>query len=175
MPSVDEQIAAAAQADQKSATWRLWARRAGVTVLTAVPVVALFNVVGQRATTTTRDSPDVTVSVRAPSAVRPGLLFQAKVTVTARRTLPKATLSLGNGWFDGMTMNTNEPSASSETSLPGGGVSLSLGTLQPDQPYVQYFEFQVNPTSWGRRSQLVEVDSDSVSLVRIDHKMTVVP
>jgi hypothetical protein len=175
MTSVDEQIAAARRTDEKSGTLRLWLRRAGVTVLTAVPVIALFNLVGQRATTTTRSTPAVIVAVHAPSQVRSGLLFQAKITITARRSLPDVTLALGNGWFDGLTLNTNEPSAVSETNTADGGVALSLGSLKPYQPYVQYLEFQVNPTSSGSRPQSVEVTSAGVELVHIDHTMRVVP
>jgi len=175
MPSTDEQIRAARELDERTAQWRLWLRRAGVVVLVAVPVVALFNLLGQRATTTTKSTPVVTVSLHAPDRIRTGLLFQAKVTIVAHRRLPAVTLDLGNGWIDGMTMNTDEPGGVTETSVPGGGLSLSFGTLQPNQPFVQYFEFQVNPTSSGSRSQSISVLSNKVPLVHLDHTMTVIP
>ena len=175
MPSIDEQIEAARRLDERTASWRLWARRTGVTLLVAVPVIALFNVLGQRATTTTTNTPAVSVSLHAPSTVRGGLLFQAKVTIVAHRTLPNVTLKLGNGWLDGITMNTDEPGGTTETATADGGLSLSFGTLKPDQPFVQYCEFQVNPTSWGRRSQPLSVFSNNVQLVHINHTMTVIP
>jgi hypothetical protein len=175
MTDVDEQIESSRRVDEQTATRRLLMRRAGVTLLAAVPVIALFNLLGQRATTTSRSTPAVTVAVHAPSRVRAGLLFQAKITIVAQRTLPKVTLNLGNGWIDGITMNTDEPGGTTETSTADGGLSLSLGTIQADQPFVQYFEFQVNPTSWGSRSQPLSVSSNNVQLVRIDHSMTVIP
>lgn len=175
MASVEEQIAASRRADETSAVWRLWLRRTGVAALTAVPVIALFNVVGQRATTTTRETPSVTVSLHAPSRIRTGLLFQAKITIVAHRTLPSVNLVMGKGWIDGITMNTDEPGGSTETSTADGGLSLSMGKLLPNVPFTQYFEFQVNPTSWGNRSQPVSVTSNGVPVIRIDHTMTVIP
>jgi hypothetical protein len=162
-------------ADDRSAPRRIWLRRAGCLLLAAVPVLALFNVVGQRAGNSTVSSPAAAVVVRAPAATRGGLMYQAKFTIVARRTLKSVSLVLGNGWLDGMTMNTDEPSASSETTGPHGGLTLSLGTLNAGQTYVQYFEFQVNPTSVGTRSQPVMLRSAGTTLLSLTHRMTVFP
>jgi hypothetical protein len=138
-------------------------------------VLALLNVLGQRATSARVSSPAATVTVHAPATVRVGLLFQAMITITAHQTLKAASLVLGNGWFDGLTINTSEPQASSETPGPDGGVTFSLGTLQPGPPYVEYLEFQVNPTSISRRSQPVELRANGTRLLALDHTMTVIP
>jgi hypothetical protein len=113
--------------------------------------------------------------VRAPSHARAGLMFQAKFTIVARQPIKAATLVLGSGWLDGITQNTNEPSASTETSAPNGGLSLSLGSLQPGQTFVQYLELQVNPTTAGTKPQPVTLDSGSTRLLSLDHTMTVFP
>jgi hypothetical protein len=175
MSDIEDQVSATRRADESTAVARLWARRFGCLLLAVVPVAALFNVFGQRSSTATLQAPALTLSVHAPHAVRAGLLFQTKIAITAKRKLPDVTLLLGNGWFDGLTLNTEEPSASSETNGPDGGVVLSLGTLQPGQPYVQYLEYQVNPTSIGRRHQAVEVSSAGAELASVEHTMTVIP
>jgi hypothetical protein len=162
-------------ADERSGTRSVWLRRAGMLVLAAVPVLALLNVLGQRATSATVSSPAATLTVHAPATVRAGLLFQAKITITAHQTLRGASLVLGNGWFDGLTINTSEPQASSETNGPDGGVTFSLGTVKPGAPYVEYLEFQVNPTSISRRSQPVALRADGTQLLAFDHTMTIIP
>lgn len=150
-------------------------RRFAMCLLAAVIVVALCNVVGQRATTAHASTASAAVAVRSPTAVRPGLLFQAKITVTAHQALQQAQLVLESGWIDGLTMNTAEPSPSSETSGPDGSLVFDIGTLQPGQQYVQYLEYQVNPTSLSRRDQVVTVLSNEVPVVSLHRTMTIVP
>ncbi|HWB67151.1 MAG TPA: hypothetical protein VG708_10030 [Mycobacteriales bacterium] len=175
MNDVIEPLLREREATEHSEDRRLWVRRAILTLLFAVSVLALFNVFGQRAGTSTVRSSAADLTVHAPSRVRAGLLFQAKITIVAHRELPKASLVLGNGWFDGLTINTNEPQASSESSGPGGGAILQLGSLSPGETYVHYLEFQVNPTSIGSRTQRVTVRSDGVPLVSFSHGLTVFP
>jgi hypothetical protein len=175
MPDVLQPIRDVREADERSAPRKVWARRAGCLLLAAVTVLALFNVFGQRAHDSSASSSAAVLTLRAPSHARAGLMFQAKFTIVARQTIKAATLVLGSGWLDGLTQNTNEPSASTETSAPDGGLSLSLGTLQPGQTYVQYLELQVNPTTSGTKSQPVVLLSGSTRLLSLDHTMTVFP
>jgi hypothetical protein len=153
----------------------LWLRRVGMCVLAAVVVAALCNVFGQRTTTAHATSPLARIDIRAPSTVRPGLLFQAKITLSASEVLPKAELVLSRGWIDGLTLNTEEPAASTETSGPDGSLVLSIGTLRPGSPYIQYLDYQVNPTSLSRRAQAITLVSDGVTVVTLHRTMTVVP
>jgi hypothetical protein len=152
-----------------------WVRRAAMCLLAAVVVVALCNVVGQRATEAHASTALATLAVRAPTAVRGGLLFQAKITVTAQQALPNAQLVLNSGWIDGFTMNTEEPSPSNEDSGPGGSLVFDLGSLQAGQSYVEYLEYQVNPTSISRRNQVATVLSNNVKVVSLQRTMTIVP
>ena len=145
-------------------------------LLAAVPVVALCNVVGQRATTAHASSPAANLVVRSPSAIRPGDIYQAKITVTAvGAALPQAQLVLGSGWIDGLTMNTTQPTPTNESSGPNGSLVFDIGTVQPGQPYVEYLEFQVNPTSISRRSQVVTVLSNKTPVVSLNRTMTIIP
>lgn len=153
----------------------VWIRRAAMCLLGAVVVVALANVVGQRATTAHAASSQAELAVRAPTAVRPGLLFQAKISITAKRLLPGAKLVLSSGWIDGLTLNTAEPSASTEKSGPDGSLVFDLGTMQPGQTWVEYMEYQVNPTSLSRRTQVVTLLSNTQPVVTLQRTMTIVP
>jgi hypothetical protein len=168
-------IADSREAFERHDRYGLWVRRGGLVVLTAIVVIALFNVVGQRATNATADSSVASITVHAPVAVRPGLLFQAKISVTAHEAVPAAQLVLSHGWFDGLTLNTMEPAAVSETSAMGGSVVVTIGPLRAGQTFVQYLEYQVNPTSFSRRGQVVTLRSNGVALVSLRRHMTIVP
>ncbi|MBV9487092.1 MAG: hypothetical protein JO246_13650 [Frankiaceae bacterium] len=153
----------------------LLVRRAGVAILAGVVIAALFNVFGQRANTAVANGAAASVEVHAPTVVRPGLLYQAKISITARSAIPAAQLVFSHGWFDGMTLNTAEPGPATETSARNGSVIFSIGPLTAGQTFVQYLEFQVNPTSSSRRGQVVTVRSHGVGLVSLSRTMTVFP
>jgi hypothetical protein len=153
----------------------VWIRRFGICLLVAVVILALFNVFGQRASTSTARSPVADLTVHAPTTVRAGLLFQGKITIVAHQDLAKASLVLGSGWIDGLTLNTNEPSAASETSGPSGALVLSLGALKAGQTFVQYFDYQVNPTSNSSRRQQMTLESGGTPVVSMTRTMTVFP
>ncbi|HVW79494.1 MAG TPA: hypothetical protein VHB69_00955 [Mycobacteriales bacterium] len=164
------------QSREPAADWRRpWARWLGMTVLTAIVITALCNVYGQRASTQQVSGPLAQLTLRAPTTVRPGLLFQAKITITADQTLPNAELVLSHGWVDGLTMNTEEPSPTNETSGPDGSLIFGIGTLQPGQPFVQYLDYQVNPTSLSRRPQTLVVRSNGTVAASLDRTLTIVP
>lgn len=153
----------------------VWIRRFGLLLLLAVVVLALSNVFGQRATTASAHSTAADLIVHSPTRVRAGLLYQAKITVVARQAIPAASLVLSSGWLDGLTQNTNEPTAPTETSGPGGSVTLTLGRLGPGQTFVQYLDYQVNPTSLSSRSQIVTLRSQGEPIVAVRRTLTVIP
>jgi hypothetical protein len=102
-------------------------------------------------------------------------LFQGRISVRAHAPLSNVQLVLGRGWFDGLTMNTEEPSPSTETSGPNGSVVFSLGALKAGQTFVQYLEYQVNPTSIGGRNQYVGIRAGGVDVISMNHHLTIVP
>ena len=153
----------------------LWVRRFFMSCFAAVIVLALCNVFGQRASSVATETNVARLTVHAPTTVRPGLLFQARVTLTAHQPIHAAQLVLSHGWIDGLTLNTAEPSPVSETSGPGGALVLSLGSLEAGQTFTQYLDFQVNPTSVSGRTQTVTVRSDGVEIATLSRTMTLVP
>jgi hypothetical protein len=152
----------------------IWIRRAILIVLGIVPLLALLNVFGQRASTSRAAVGNATLEVHAPKAVRAGLIYNARFTITATQDLKDAALVLDSNWFAGLTVNTIEPSPQGETSQ-NGSVRLDLGPIKAGQQSKLFVYYQVNPTTVGHRSQGVElVDGDQV-LATIHRTITIYP
>jgi hypothetical protein len=73
----------------------VWVRRAGLLVVAAIPVLALFNIFGQTPNDAVANSPTATLIVSSPNQVRGGLLYQARFTIVAHQEIKNATLNLG--------------------------------------------------------------------------------
>jgi hypothetical protein len=96
-----------------------WIRRALLLLVGVVPLLALFNVFGQRPSVTTARSAKADLELYAPGHLRGGLLWEARFTISAHRDVKDAVLELDKGWLEGMTMNTIEPSPIGEGSNDG--------------------------------------------------------
>jgi hypothetical protein len=152
----------------------VWVRRTLLLLLLAIPVLALLNVFGQRPATARVTAPEATLKIYAPKHLRGGLLYMARFHIVARQEIKKATLVLGTGWLEGMTVNTIEPSPVSEASA-NGKLSLELGHIPQGQSFLLFMEFQVNPTNVGRRTQTVELEDGDTKLLSIRRKVTIFP
>jgi hypothetical protein len=153
----------------------IWARRGLMGLVAAIPVVALFNVFGQRPETKTLVSPAASLKVYAPSRVRGGVFFEARFHITARRDLKDAFLVLGTGWAEGMSINTIEPSPTSETS-ESGRLSFELGKIPAGESFIVYMQFQVNATNVAfGRPQTVELRDGKTRLLFYKRTVTVFP
>jgi hypothetical protein len=151
-----------------------WARRAILLVLVAALVAALANAFGQHASDAARSAPDAELEVRSPTVVRGGLLYQVRFTVSARHELKKAILVLDRDWLEGLTINTVEPAPLGEASR-NGDLALELGHVPAGQRYVFYLQYQVNPTSVGRRRQTATLLDDERRIVSISRSLTIYP
>jgi hypothetical protein len=154
--------------------WQPWVRRGLLALLAVVPVLAAFNVFGQRPQTQTAETSAAKLSVYAPTRVRGGLLFMARFHVHANRDLKKATLILDPGWAENITINTIEPSPISEGSS-NGRLLFELGHIPQGESYVLYTEFQVNPTNIGHRSTDVELYDGKTKILKIHRTITIFP
>src|SRR3954452_10541547 len=96
--------------------WLTWAL---IGLLVLFLLLGLLGMFGQRPTTTTAETSDARLEVSAPEHIRGGLLYQARFRIQARRELKDATLVLSDGWLEGMTLNTIEPSPVGEASRNG--------------------------------------------------------
>ena len=152
----------------------LWIRRGLLALVSAVPVIALFNVFGQRPATFRDSAPEASLKVYAPKRIRGGLLFEARFTVTAKQDVKKAVLVLQPGWLEGITVNTIEPSPVSEGSA-NGRLLLELGHIPAGQKYRLFMQFQVNPTNVGHRSADVDLYDGDTKLLTVHRNVTIFP
>jgi hypothetical protein len=175
MADVPELLVLKRDRDLEGRRKEIWIRRGLMTLVAVVPVLALFNVFGQRPDTTTLVSPAASLQIYAPSTLRGGLLFEARFHITARQNVKDAFLVLGPGWAEGMSINTIEPSPVSETS-DNGRLSFELGHIPVGQSYILFMQFQVNPTNvaFGRK-QTVWLNEGKTRLITYERNLTVFP
>jgi hypothetical protein len=159
MADVPDAIVLKRDRDLEGRQHDIWVRRTLMALVAAVPIVALFNVFGQRPDTHTLVGPAASMKVYAPARLRGGLLYEARFHITARQEIEDAYLVLGAGWAEGMSINTIEPSPVSEASN-NGRLSFELGHIPAGRSYIQFMQFQVNPTNvaFGRRQTLWLLD-----------------
>jgi hypothetical protein len=160
----------------RDASWwsELGARWIVLGLLTAVSVAALFNVVGQEAHTTTASGDAAELQVFAPDALRGGLFFEGRFTVTANDPLEDVVLVLAPGWAENMHINTIEPAPAEETGRDGD-LRLQFGPLGAGERLVVYMQFQVNPTNVGRRSADVELYDGDRLITSVERTLTIYP
>src|SRR3954469_18546462 len=153
-----------------------WVRRGYLALLSALVVLALFDVFGQRTSTATSAMPGrATLSVDAPKRLRGGLLYQVRFSVVAHSTIDQPRLVLSREWFDGMQLNTSEPAALGEDSRQGA-VTFTYGGLAAGDRLDVFTQWQVNPTSkLGSRHPDVELDDGSRPIPPRHHQATGVP
>ena len=158
----------------RSERLELFFRRSFFTLLVLVLLAALFNVFGQRPTTTHAAVAAAELEVFAPERLRGGLYYQGRITVEAKQEIEKVILVFDSGWTEQMQINTIEPSPIGESSRDGR-LTLDLGHLGAGHKLVLWLQFQVNPTNIGRRSQDVELYDDTTLLATADRTVTVFP
>jgi hypothetical protein len=160
--------------DLESRRWQIWVRRGLLLIPIAIVVAAVLGVFGQNTIASSSASPVATLSVNAPERLRGGLLFEGRFDVRARSDISDARLVLDDGWLEGMSINTIEPSPASETSRDGR-LELDLGRLRAGETYRLYMQFQVIPTNVGSRSADVTLLDGDTRLVTVDRTVTVLP
>ena len=174
VPSVPDTLVLRRHRDLEGRRKDVWVRRGLLTLVGAVPVLALVNLFGQRPHVTTAGAAAAKLELYAPGHLRGGLLWEARFTIQARQELKDAVLELDRGWMEGMTINTIEPSPVGEGSHDGRLV-LDLGHVPAGQKHVLYLQLQVNPTNVGRRPQRVRLYDGTTLLTTLHRTVTVFP
>jgi hypothetical protein len=152
----------------------VWWRRASLTVIAAIPVLALFNVFGQHATSITYQSPAASLVIDSPAHVRGGLVFTTDIVITPHQPLNDARLYLSNGWFQAMTLNGIAPQPSSE-SAQGDWQVWDFGKIPASTTFHVWISWQTNPTNIGQHSQTVALYDGGAQLMTAQHALTVFP
>jgi hypothetical protein len=175
MADVPDAIVLERDRDLEGRQHDVWVRRGLMGLIAAIPVIALFNVFGQRPETHTLVGPAASLKIYAPSKLRGGLLYEGRFHITARRDIKDAYLVLGPGWAEGMSINTIEPSPVSEASN-SGRLSLELGHIGAGKSYIQFMQFQVNPTNVAfGREQTVWLNDGKDRLLTFSRDITIFP
>jgi hypothetical protein len=152
----------------------LWYRRAVIGVLLVIVALALANFFGQRPTTSRASSPAASLTLRAPTRLRGGLMYEARFEISATGALNDAHLVLSSGWLEGITINTIEPSVSDETSADGQ-LSLALGRIPAGHVFVLFMQSQVNPTTVAHRKLDANLFEGGTLVASIHRTLTVFP
>jgi hypothetical protein len=160
--------------DLEGRSREVWVRRVLLVLMLVPPVLGLLNFFGQSPGSTTVSSPMVTLNVQSPTRLRGGDLYQARFQIFAHKPINNAVLVLDPNWLEGITINTIEPSPSTEQSQHGR-LELSLGSLNAGQKWSEYMQFQVNPTSVGERNGNVALYDGKRRLVSLSRGATVFP
>jgi hypothetical protein len=151
-----------------------WLLTAGILLLAAFVAVGLANVFGQKVETQSVTTAIADLEVKAPRAVRSGLIYEAQFTVLAHRRLEEPTLVLDSGWFDGFTINTMSPDTKDWVMRDGRNV-LSYDALPAGTKLVVRLQYQVNPTTFGTRDQAIALSDGDTPILALDHETTIFP
>jgi len=151
-----------------------WVRRLLLALIGLVPLLALFNVFGQRPQTARASAAAATLTVRAPARVRGGLIYAARFRIDARQELENATLVLDPSWAESYTVNGLAPQPETEASRDGKLV-YGFGRLDAGRSLLFFLSLQVNPTNVGRRAQDVELYDGEARLASVHRKVTIFP
>jgi hypothetical protein len=160
--------------DMAGRQWWIWARRALLALLAVVPVLALFDVFGQRPETTEVDAPQASLSVYAPDHARSGLIYAARFHINAHRDIKDAYLVLDPGWAEGYTVNGLAPQPLTEASR-NGRIAFGFGHIPAGHSVIFFLSLQVNPTNVGRHSQNVELDDGETPILTVHRIITIFP
>jgi len=152
----------------------VWAQRVGLALLALIALLALLNVFGQRPVTSTASAAAARLQLYAPSAVRGGLLYTARVRIDALQDVKRAILVLAPGWADQYTFNGVSPQPISEASTDGR-VSFTLGHIPQGEHYTLFVSLQVNPTNVGHHGQTIWLYDGRSELAAIHHEITIWP
>ena len=174
MAKAPEGIQVGRHRDLHGREWQAWVRRGLLLLPAAIVVLALANVFGQRPTTSSASGVSASMSVYAPSGLRGGLIWEARFDIHAQGALRHAHLVLDSNWLEGNTVNSIEPSPSSETSR-NGALQLDLGSIPAGHRYLLFIWFQTNPTNVGRHTTHTVLFDGSRRLVAVTRTLTVFP
>ena len=151
-----------------------WIRRAIMAVFAIVAILALANVFGQQPTVTAAGGTGAELALSAPRVVRGGLMFQARIDVRARLDIDNPRLVLGQGWLEGLQVNSIQPAPVSEAGRDGR-VVLTYDELAAGERLRIWIQFAVDPTYSGRHDFSVELDDETTPLATVTRTITLLP
>ena len=99
MADIPDTIVLKRDRDLAKRSKELWFRRLFMALLFALLIAALLNVFGQRASTSETVAPAATLTIRSPTTLRSGLIFQTRLRILASQEIEDAVVVLSpTGW-----------------------------------------------------------------------------
>jgi hypothetical protein len=174
MPEIPDGIVLRRHRDLEGRHKEIWVRRILLLLVAAVIVAGLFNVFGQRSSTSEVSAPEATLAIHTPAQLRMGLVFESRFKITASQEIKDAVLVLSRDWLEGTTLNTIEPSPVGEAS-ENGRLSFDLGHIREGHTYSLYVQMQLNPTTFGRRRRETQLFDGQNLLLTVHDSVTIYP
>ena len=174
MADIPDTIVLKRDRDLAKRSKELWVRRTLLLALTVFLILAFLNVFGQRSTTSSTTASAATLAIHSPDTLRSGLVFETRVRIFATREIKDAIVVLSPEWIEGITFNTVEPSPVGEASR-NGWLSFDLGHIPQGQEYSLYLQMQVNPTTFGGRTEEVRLFDGQTLLLTSSRDVTIFP
>lgn len=151
------------------------ARRIVLGLMTLLVALALLNVFGQRSVTAADEGPRGSLSVRAPEHLRGGVIFEGRFEVTAESPIDEPTIILSPGWIEGITLNSLEPAPTDERTRDDGSLELTFPPVGAGRSFAVYTQWQVNPTTVGRRDTSAQLLDGDEPIAGVDRTTTIYP
>jgi hypothetical protein len=174
VPQAPETLTLKTSRDRRNWWQSPWLRRVLLLAPSALVVLALLNVFGQRMVTARASSSRATLSVSAPERARSGLIYAARFRIRALKDVQKATLVLDQGWADGYTVNGQAPQPLTQGSSDGRLV-YGLGHIPAGHTLAFWLSLQVNPTTLGRHRQSVRLYNGTQLLATVRRSVVIFP
>jgi hypothetical protein len=153
----------------------IWVRRVCVAALTAIVVLSLLNFLGHNPSTSAAAGTAGALELSVPKVVRGGLLVQGRIEVTARQAIEAPKLVLAEGWYEGMQVNTIQPTPTDEAPGEDRHVVYTYGALEPGDRMTVWIQLQVDPNKPGRRPVDVELRDGEEPIAVIRRDVRVLP
>lgn len=115
-----------------------------------------------------------TLSIRAPTTLRNGMLFETVIEVTPTRSVGDLVIAVSDGLWREMTINTTMPAAQKE-SHAHGYQRFSFGKAAPGDVLRFKVDGQVNPPLFAGTSGEIAAFDGERKLVRLPVRIRVLP
>jgi hypothetical protein len=152
----------------------VWVRRLLLLAPTALVVLALFDVFGQKPVSTAATTSQARLTVFAPTHARSGLIYAARFQIDAFHDLKSATLILSPGWADGYTVNGQAPQPLTQGSADGK-LNYGFGHIPAGRHLTFWLSLQINPTTIGHHNQTVWLYDGKTRIAVIHRSIFIFP
>lgn len=144
-------------------------------LLTMLMIAGLMGLMGGNPSPTRWvENQNLRLSIHSPAIVRSGMAFETKFAIYAKRPIHQLSMSVSDGLWRDMTINTMIPAATEEIYRDG-----AHHFIFSDLPSGEQFQFkvdgQINPPLIGKVRGPITVWDGPTKITEIDFKTMVLP